>query len=182
VLVCCYALLLLSCASGYRMIHPENIRMYPEVPEVSDSIYILWKGNILSASGNRTYAKMEDHSRVSLMLIRVYNNDQRSLKLPDDLVFLNTHGAPIVPLTLEQAMAFLVEPVANRDPVVDVDAGIWKLGRTVNDVTRVKAHYDFAMEMLKYYLEDSFAEPQSVRTGFLALPIICGTPFTVSVR
>jgi hypothetical protein len=177
------ALLVSGCVTGYRDLQPEIYQLKAMDPSLSeDSVKITWRSGILASSGNAKYARMETKNRVSLISLHILNHHQQQIRIPEDLHFYSTDGTPVYPLTLAEALEALVEPVTDKEPAVEVDAGIWRLGRTVNDAKKVVSHLKFAEAMQEYYLQDTYVTVDSPRAGLLALPIDGRSAFTVQLK
>lgn len=77
-----FALLLGSCASGYRPIQPQSIN-YANIP-TDGEIQIAYRYDVLAAMGNKKLKKKEEKRGVNVVAVKITNNSDRPIKLGED--------------------------------------------------------------------------------------------------
>lgn len=149
---------------------------------VEDEIQIWWRTNLFHETGNREYARMEAKSGVSLVVVSVRNRGLTPLMLPDDLAFENENGDPIWPLSLEEALNALIVPVSFEEQAVEVDSGLWRLGRSANQAIKIKSRLDFVNEIYEWYLVDRTVNTGHLQTGVIVVPVPASTKWRLQLH
>ncbi len=182
-------LLLASCTSTYYSLQPQTLEMNDHTFRFPDRmVEVSIEYDVLKSPGSSTYARMEKKHKVSLVALQIQNNGSQPILLPGDFNFHIRHGDMIKPLSLEDAMSALIDPVTNESSgVVEVETRgslglILGAGKAVNQTKRVVSHVRFSEDMLEYYLENKSVSEGNFLTGFLALPVPPGTRVDLLLR
>jgi len=198
----CFCLLLLfvtfiGCATQYRHVEPHTME-YSAMPDTlhSCNVEITYRYDILANASNKKYARKEKKEGISLIAVRIANNGNDTLFIPDDIL-IEARDNWVFPLDMNEAIdVFIQDHPAALDELmggaVEVGGvfvpGGWgflvplatSIPSTINSSIEAKANDRFIKEMQDYYLVFSNVPPGATVSGLLALPVELFTPLTFS--
>lgn len=128
------------------------------------------------------YARVAKDNNLSFIALKIKNNGEKPINPATDLVYRTNDGQEITPMTCEEVMNILVEPVTETtgtNPNVDVNSDVWRLGIFVNKVKKATSHYKFVKDIVPKYVSDQIVAPHSAFIGYIALPVKESVPITI---
>ena len=102
--------LLHSCASSYRQINPDTFQNYASDIQ-SDGTTVSYKYNVLSATGNKKYAKRENKRGITLLAVKVENNSGQAIDFKRN-IRISSNGEIVLPIESEILFKQLKQPAA----------------------------------------------------------------------
>ena len=178
-----------GCVSTYQPMSLDDMPLDTDWNAIDDPhLHMAIDYEVLTEPGMKRYAAMERKNKVNLVAVTIHNTGFQDFVISQDALF-HLDGNSIVPLSLDDAMNSLIEPITDKekDPSVEVDVPsswdlIWGAGKVANQTKTVVSHVRFASDMSEHYLVDSILSPGTMTRGLLVLPVIRGNMVSSSLR
>ena len=190
VLLGCALFLWQGCVATYQPMAFDYTPLHTEWNAINDTqIHMAIDHEVLTEPGMKRYAAMERKNKVNLVVVTIHNTGTQDFVIARDAIFQTHEGNHIVPISLDAAMAALVEPVTDKpkNSTVEVDAPaswdlLWGAGKVANASKTMVSHVRFANDMSEHYIIDKPLSPGSITRGLLVLPVVRGSGVTATLR
>lgn len=148
----------------------------------NSAIRIAIINDVFKEHRNQFFSRQEYRQRINLVGLRIYNETDHSIRIPEDLLFQTQDGSSILPIPVHNAIQILSEERDRDDVEVNGARFLFFTIRLGNQIHKQKIKLRFAEDMMQQYLTDTTLQPGAYLDVLLALPLSPDLHFHVAER